>query len=63
MATHPSSLVWKIPWKGGAWQATVHAVTKSQTRLNMHTHHRHQCGVKHRSSLLEGLIMPQRSLS
>ena len=25
------------PIDGGAWQATVHGVTKSQTRLSMHT--------------------------
>ena len=58
MATHCSILAWKIPWKGGAWQATVHGVAKSQTRLSMHAHHRHQRGVKHPTSLLEGLIMP-----
>ena len=28
----------------GAWQATVHGVAKSQTRLNTHTHtHTHVC--------------------
>ena len=43
MATHCSILAWKIPWKGGAWQATVHGVAKSQTRLSMHAYHRHQC--------------------
>ena len=26
------------PMDGGAWWATVHGVTKSQTRLSMHTH-------------------------
>ena len=35
MATQSSILAWKIPWKGGAWQATVHGVAKSQTRLSM----------------------------
>ena len=34
MATHSSTLAWKIPWIGGAWWATVHVVAKSQTRLN-----------------------------
>ena len=33
MATHSSILAWKIPMDRGAWQATVHRVTKSQTRL------------------------------
>ena len=27
---------WKIPWTEGAWQATVHGVAKSQTRLSTH---------------------------
>jgi len=31
MATHSSILVWRIPWTEGAWWATVHGVTKSQT--------------------------------
>ena len=34
MATHSSILVWEIPMDRGAWWATVHGVTKSQTRLN-----------------------------
>ena len=32
MATHSSILAWRIPMDRGAWQATVHGVTKSQTR-------------------------------
>ena len=32
MATHSSTLAWKTPWMGGAWQATVHGVAKSQTQ-------------------------------
>ena len=32
MAIHSSILVWRIPVDRGAWQATVHGVTKSQTR-------------------------------
>ena len=32
MATHFSILAWRIPWTG-AWQAIVHRVAKSQTRL------------------------------
>ena len=37
--THCSILAWRIPLNGGAWQATVHGVTKSWTqlkRLSMH---------------------------
>ena len=34
MATHSSVLAWRIPKDRGAWQATVHGVTKSQTRLS-----------------------------
>ena len=33
MATHSSILAWKNPMDLGAWQATVHGVTKSRTRL------------------------------
>ena len=36
---HSSSiLAWKIPMDRGAWWATVHKVTKSQTWLRTHTH-------------------------
>ena len=31
MATHSSILDWRIPMDRGAWQATVHVVTKSLT--------------------------------
>ena len=31
MAAHSSILVWRIPMDRGAWQATVHSVTHSQT--------------------------------
>ena len=34
MAIHSSILARKIPMDRGAWQATVHGVTKSQTRLS-----------------------------
>ena len=33
MAPHSSTLAWKIPWTG-AWQAAVHGVAKSRTRLS-----------------------------
>ena len=34
MATQSSLLAWRIPTDRGAWQATVHGVVKSQTRLS-----------------------------
>ena len=34
MATHLSILAWRIPMDRGAWQGTVHGVTKSQARLS-----------------------------
>ena len=34
MATHSSILAWRIPWTEEPEQATVHGVTKSQTRLS-----------------------------
>ena len=34
MATHSSILAWKIPRTEGAWQATIHEVSKSQTQLS-----------------------------
>ena len=33
MATHSSVLAWRISMDGGAWQATAHGLTKSQTQL------------------------------
>ena len=34
MATHSSILVWRIPWTEELGGATVHGVTKGQTRLS-----------------------------
>ena len=34
MATCSSILAWRIPMDRGAWRATVHGVTESQTRLS-----------------------------
>ena len=34
MATHPSILAWRIPWTRGTWQATVHGLGNSWTRLS-----------------------------
>ena len=31
MATHSSILAWRVPMDKGAWWATVHGVTESQT--------------------------------
>ena len=34
IATHSSTLTWRIPMDGGAWQATVHGVTESWAQLS-----------------------------
>ena len=34
MATHSSILAWRIPMDRGAWQATIHGVPQSRTRLS-----------------------------
>ena len=34
MTTHFCILPWRIPMDRGAWRATVHGVTKSQTRVS-----------------------------
>ena len=39
MATHSSILAWRSLWTGEAWQATVHGVTKSQSRLSDYHFH------------------------
>ena len=39
MATHSSILACRIPMDRGACQATIHGVTKSQTRLHFHFFH------------------------
>ena len=39
MATHSSILAWEIPVVRGAWKATVHRVTKSQTQLKLFSTH------------------------
>jgi len=38
MATHSSILAWRIPMDKGAWQATVHGVTKRWTWLSNSAH-------------------------
>ena len=39
MATHSSILAWRIPMERGAWWASVHRVTKSQTQLKQLSTH------------------------
>ena len=39
VATHSSTLAWRIPMDRGAWQATVYGVTKSQSRLKQISTH------------------------
>ena len=34
IATHSSILAWRVPVDGGAWQAAVLGVVKSQTQLS-----------------------------
>ena len=34
MATHSSTLVWRIPMDRGAWQAMAHGVAKGWTQLS-----------------------------
>ena len=38
MATHSSILAWRIPMDRGAWWATVHGVSKSQTQVSDWAH-------------------------
>ena len=45
MATHSSILAWENPMDRRAWQATVHGVAESQTRLRTNTHTLHHIGV------------------
>ena len=46
MATRSSILACQIPWtERGAWWATVHGVTKSQTQLSMYTLHHIKMGL------------------
>ena len=39
IATHSSPLAWRIPMDRGTWQATVHRLAKSQTRLKQLSMH------------------------
>ena len=63
-ATHSSILAWRIPMDRGAWEATVHGVTKSWTQLSafhfhFHTHkkiHTHTCTNTYACLLSEGYL-------
>ena len=45
MTSHSSILAWAIPMDGGVWQATVHGVAKSQTRVSpLSTRRKPPCG-------------------
>ena len=39
LATHSSLLAWRIPMDRGAWQATIHGLSKSETRLSDQAQH------------------------
>ena len=39
MTNHASIPAWRIPMDRGAWEATVHGVAKSQTRLSNEAQH------------------------
>ena len=50
MATHSSVLAWRIPMDRRAWQATVHGVAQSQTRLKrLSMHALPNCKLKERA--------------
>ena len=38
MATHSSTLAWRIPWREEPGRLLVHGVAKSQTRMSNFTH-------------------------
>ena len=44
MATHSNVLAWRFPKDRGAWWATVHVVTESQTGLSKHITAQHSTG-------------------
>ena len=53
-----SILAWRIPMDRGAWRATVHGVTKSQTRLSNQAWHSTYLPQKGQSSQI---ILPNRN--
>ena len=44
LATHSNILAWRIPIDRGHWQATVHGIAKSWTRLSRLSRHRSSLG-------------------
>ena len=52
MATHSGCLAWRIPMYRGAWQATVHGVTKSRAGLSDFYFHFLEMGKATHSSIL-----------
>ena len=64
MATHYSTLAWKNPIDGGAWQATVHGVAKSLTLLSDFTQslimpYIHHYSIRLSSLLPKSSVFPQ----
>ena len=59
-ATHSSILAWRTPTDRGAWWASIHGVSKSQTRpkqLSTHTHaHRSNAGAETKISISTSLF-------
>ena len=58
MATHSSTLAWRIPWTD-SWWATVHGVIKSQTRLSDFTSLHIKLGVSEVSELRHIVVIWQ----
>ena len=44
MATHSSTLAWRIPWREEPGSLIVHGVTKCRTQLSDHFHMNDKCG-------------------
>ena len=61
MGTHSSILAWKNPMDGGAWQSTVHGITKSRTRLNSFTFTFNKSGLNACFSNFKGHTITQGS--
>ena len=67
MATHSSTLAWRIPMDRGAWEATVHEVAKSWTcqagtHICIYTIRVYMCGM-HTYSLIQIEAVSKPSLS
>ena len=54
MATHCSILAWENSMDRGAWQARVHRVAETETRMNDWAHmHAHEFTLKRRKKIQE----------